>query len=144
MRWSICKMKFLADVICVEQIHLHWRLCRSQQVRAPLHPIFPYSSQTSGWGELTCRVACKPLLSMCSKVICQLSCSCRQSFGEIAHILVHPRSHLSWNWARPLALYLLSLLPFISFSCTLSTVCLVPVFHNLFCLNFLCIIFCFL
>ena len=62
----------------------------------------PYSSQCSGRGEkLTCRVACKPLLSMCSKVICQLSCSGRQSFREIAHILVHPHSLLSWSWAWP-------------------------------------------
>lgn len=66
-------------------------------------------------GKLTCRVACKPLLSMCSRVICQLSCSSGQSFREIAHILVHPYSFFSWSLAWPLAHYLLSLV--LSFLC---------------------------
>ena len=69
---------------------------------ARAHPIFTLQLSVFGPGEkLTCRVACKPLLSMCSKVICQLSCSGRQSFREIAHILVHPHSLLSWSWAWP-------------------------------------------
>lgn len=54
----------------------------------------------SHW-KLTCGVACKPLLSMCSKVICQLSCSSRQSFRAIAHILLHPRSFFGQSWAWP-------------------------------------------
>lgn len=59
-------------------------LGESQQVKRSGSPcVSPRSSLArSRWGELTCREACKPLLSMCSKVICQLSCSGRQSLGR--------------------------------------------------------------
>lgn len=44
--------------------------------------------------------ACKPLLSLCSRVICQLSCSARQSLGEIAaYSAASLFSPLSWTWA---------------------------------------------
>ena len=82
---------------------------------AGANPSLPHCSLTESLGKLTCRVACKPLLSVCSKVICWLSCPSRQSFREIAHILVHPYSVFSRSRARPLALYLLNLLfPFLS------------------------------
>lgn len=55
--------------------------------------------------------ACKPLLSVCSRVICQLSCSARQSLGEIAaYSAASSFSLLSWTWARTLGGPLLSLL----------------------------------
>lgn len=82
---------------------------------AGANPLLPHSCLTERLGKLTCRVARKPLLSMCSKVMCRLSCSSRQSFREIAHILVHPYSVFSRSRARPLTLYLLNLLlPFLS------------------------------
>lgn len=79
----------------------------SRQVSAAAHSAVSLGAR----GELTCGVACKPLLSMCSKVICQLSCSSRQSFRAIVHILLHPRSFFGQSWAWPLTLCLLSLLP---------------------------------
>ena len=78
-------------------------------------------------GKLTSRVACKPLLSMCSRVIYQLSCSCRQSFGEIASILVHPLS-LELELAMvPWSLYITPKpLVHFSFSHTFSGLFLIP------------------
>lgn len=68
--------------------------------------------------------ACKPLLSVCSRVICQLSCSARQSLGEIAaYSAASSFSTLSWTWARTLGGPLLSLIldsGLSSFSCLFS------------------------
>lgn len=72
-------------------------------------------------GGLTCRVAGKPLLSMCSKVICQLSCSSRQSFKVIAHTLLHPRSFFGHSLGMaPLCLSLLLPAPSLSPSLPVS------------------------
>lgn len=55
--------------------------------------------------------ACKPLLSVCSRVVCQLSCSARQSLGEIAaYSAASWFSPLSWTWPRTLGGPLLSLI----------------------------------
>lgn len=92
----------------IQQIEIYFQPLRvSRQVSGAAHN----AVSLGAGGELTCKVACKPLLSMCSKVICQLSCSSRQSFKAIAHILLHPRSFFGQSWAWPLTLCLLSLLP---------------------------------
>lgn len=116
---SLCKLKLLADVVYIQSKSASTltEVESGERSSAPYIPLQLFTLLAGG--ELTCRVAFKPLLSMCSSHL-PAQLLLQTKLQRHSHYSGTSSLSLSQSWAWPLASYLLNLLQSIFFSISYS------------------------